>query len=115
MAVFSDFYENPEEIVKAIEPLRYRGNEVVLFHILDPNELEPKFRDPVLLEDSEDATAMEVSPDYARNEYRAKIDQHIKTLSEKAQAAGLEYVFMNTSKPLDKGLRDYLAIRQRRR
>jgi uncharacterized protein (DUF58 family) len=115
VVVLSDFYDDPEKIVKSIEPLRYRGNEVVLFHILDPNEIEPKFRDPVLLEDVEDATAMEVSPEYARGEYRAKIDQHIHALQEKAQRAGLEYVFMNTAKPLDKGLRDYLAVRQRRR
>jgi len=115
VVVLSDFYDDPDVIVKAIEPLRYRGNEVILFHILDPNEIEPKFRDPVLLEDSEDASAMEVSPEYARGEYRAKIDQHIRVLAEKAQRAGLEYVFMNTAKPLDKGLRDYLAVRQRRR
>jgi uncharacterized protein (DUF58 family) len=115
VVVLSDFYEDPEKIVKAIEPLRYRGNEVILFHILDPNEIEPKFREPVLLEDAEDATAMEVSPEYARGEYRVKIDQHIHALQEKAQRAGLEYVFMNTAKPLDKGLRDYLAVRQRRR
>jgi len=111
----SDFYAPPEEIVKVIEPLRYRGNEVVLFHILDPNELAPKFRDPVLLLDVEDDTALEVSPDYARNEYRSKIDNHVKQLADKAAAAGLEYVFMDTSKPLDQGLRNYLAVRQRRR
>jgi uncharacterized protein (DUF58 family) len=114
VVVLSDFYEQPEQIVKVIEPLRYRGNEVVLFHILDPNELAPKFRDPVLLQDVEDETAMEVSPDYARNEYKAKIDEHRRMLSEKARAAGLDYVFMNTAKPLDEGLRNYLAIRQRR-
>ena len=110
VVVISDFYEQPETIVKVVEPLRYRGNEVVLFHILDPNELEPKFRDPVLLLDVEDETAMEVSPDYARNEYRARMDQHRRALSEKAAAAGLEYVFMNTAKPLDQGLRNYLAF-----
>jgi len=113
--VISDFYEKPEEIVKVIEPLRYHGNEVVLFHLLDPNEIAPKFRDPVLLLDAEDETAMEVSPEYARNDYRTKMDSHLKTLAEKAAGAGLEYVFMDTSKPLDQGLRDYLAIRQRRR
>ena len=114
VVVMSDFYEKPEQIVKVVEPLRYRGNEVVLFHILDPNEIAPKFRDPVLLEDVEDATAMEVTPDYARNEYRAKIDEHLRQLSDKSRAAGLEYVFMNTSQPLDEGLRNFLAIRQRR-
>src|SRR5271170_1230437 len=115
VAVISDFYEQPEQIIKVVEPLRYRGNEVILFHILDQNELEPKFKDPVLLLDVEDETAMEVSPDYARNEYRAKMDQHRRALADKAAAAGLEYVFMNTSRPLDQGLRNYLAIRQRRR
>jgi uncharacterized protein (DUF58 family) len=115
VVVMSDFYAPPEEVARVIEPLRYRGNEVVLFHILDPQELDPKFRDPVLLLDIEDNDAMEVSPEYARTEYKQKIDQHLQQLAEKAAAAGLEYVFMNTSKPLDVALRSYLAIRQRRR
>ena len=34
--MFSDFYEDPATIVRTIEPLRYHGNEVVLFHVLDP-------------------------------------------------------------------------------
>ncbi len=114
VVVISDFYEQPEQIVKVIEPLRYRGNEVVLFHVLDPNELAPKFRDPVLLQDVEDETAIEVSPDYARNEYRTKIDEHLRNLAEKSRAAGLDYFFMNTAKPLDEGLRNFLALRQRR-
>lgn len=115
VVVLSDFYSDPEQIVKVIEPLRYRGNEVIVFHILDPNEIAPKFRDPVLLLDVEDDTAMEVSPEYARHEYREKMENHLKRLADKSAAAGLEYVFMDTSKPLDQGLRNYLAIRQRRR
>ncbi len=77
VAVISDFYEKPETIVKTVEPLRYHGNEVVLFHILDPREIDPKFRDPVVLIDLEDKTSMEVSPEYARNEYRHRIDAHV--------------------------------------
>jgi len=115
VVVMSDFYADPAAIVKAIEPLRYRGNEVVMFHLLDPNEIAPKFRDPVVLVDVEDNTAMEVSPEYARHEYRTKMDHHLKELSDKAAAAGLGYVLMDTSKPLDQGLRNYLALRQRRR
>jgi hypothetical protein len=101
-------------VIRVIEPLRYRGNEVVLFHILDPRELDPNFRDPVLLLDVESEDAMEVSPEYARTEYKQKIDAHIEQLSEKASAAGLQYFFMNTAKPLDVALRNFLAIRQRR-
>ncbi len=113
--VLSDFYAEPEMIVDTVEPLRHHGNEVVLFHVLDPKEIAPKFRDPVLLVDMEDNTAtMEVSPEYARHEYKKKIDTHIKELHDQARAAGLDYFLMDTSRPLDEGLREYLAIRQGR-
>lgn len=114
VAVISDFYEQPETIIKTVEPLRYHGNEVVLFHLLDPREIDPKFRDPVVLIDLEDKTSMEVSPEYARTEYRQKIDAHVEQLRDKTRAAGMEYQLMNTARPLDEGLREYLTIRQGR-
>ena len=115
VVVLSDFYEQPETIIKSVEPLRYRGNEVILFHVLDPQEIKPKFREPVLLVDMEDAhTSLEVSPEYARDEYRRKIDSHIEVLSSAARSAGLEYFLMNTARPLDEGLREYLAVRKGR-
>src|ERR1700690_405700 len=39
VVVISDYYERPETIVKTVEPLRFRGNEVILFHVLDPQEI----------------------------------------------------------------------------
>jgi uncharacterized protein (DUF58 family) len=115
VVVLSDFYEQPETIVKTVEPLRYRGNEVVLFQVLDPQEIKPRFRDPVLLFDMENSTeSLEVSPEYAKNEYRKKMQQHIETLGSKARSAGLDYFLMDTSRPLDEGLREYLAIRRGR-
>ena len=115
VVVLSDFYEQPDTIIKTVEPLRYRGNEVILFHVLDPQEIKPKFREPVLLVDMEDAHAsLEVSPEYAREDYRRKIDTHIEALSSAARSAGLEYFLMNTDRPLDEGLREYLAVRKGR-
>ncbi len=113
--VISDFYEDPEAIVRCIEPLRFKGNEVILFHVLDPREIQPVFREPVLLVDMEDAaSSLEVSPEYARGEYREKIDAHIEALRSKARSAGLDYFLMDTSRPLDEGLREYLAVRRGR-
>lgn len=115
VVVLSDFYEDPERIIKTVEPLRYKGNEVVLFHVLDPQEIQPKFRDPVLLVDMENSgAALEVSPDYARHEYRRKIDSHIEALGAKARGAGMDYFLMDTARPLDEGLREYLAVRRGR-
>src|SRR5208283_5755655 len=64
VVVISDYYERPDAIVKTVEPLRFRGNEVILFHVLDPQEIKPAFRDPVLLVDMEnEGTQLEVSPE----------------------------------------------------
>jgi uncharacterized protein (DUF58 family) len=115
VVVLSDFYEKPETIVSTVEPLRQRGNEVVLFHILDPQEIAPKFRDPVLLVDMENAAAsLEVSPEYARHVYKDKIAGHIEELRDQTKSAGMDYFLMDTSRPLDEGLREYLSIRQGR-
>jgi len=112
--VLSDFYEQPDTIIKTVEPLRFRGNEVILLHVLDPQEIEPKFREPVLLLDMENKSSLEVTPEYARTEYRAKIDAHIENLGSATRRAGMDYFLMNTGRPLDEGLREYLAIRHRR-
>lgn len=113
VVVLSDFYEQPDLIVKTVEPLRYKGNEIVLFHVLDPQEIKLKFREPVLLVDMENASAsLEVSPEYAKHEYRRRIDAHIESLASKARGAGMEYFLMDTGRPLDEGLREYLAIRR---
>jgi uncharacterized protein (DUF58 family) len=114
IVVVSDFYEPPDNVVKTIEPLRIHGNEVVLFHVLDPQEIQPKLREPVLIVDMETQAALEVTPDYAETEYRQKIDAHISALKEKAQRAGMDYFQLDTSRPLDEGLREYLLIRQGR-
>ena len=112
--IVSDFYEEPETVIKVMEPLRFRGNELILFHVLDPQEIQPRLKEPVLLVDMETQDAIEVSPDYAKHEYRAKIDAHVETLRTKAKAANMDYFLLRTDRPLDDALREYLTIRQGR-
>ncbi|MBI1786724.1 MAG: DUF58 domain-containing protein [Acidobacteria bacterium] len=114
VVVISDFYEKPEVIIKTVEPLRFRGNEVILFHLLDPQEIQPDFREPLLLLDMESKASLEVSPEYTRTEYRVKIDAHIEGLRDAAKRAGLDCFLINTGRPLDEPLREYLSVRQGR-
>src|SRR5581483_8869521 len=51
--LISDLFENPATIIRTVQPLRFRGNELILFHVLDPQELDPKLGEPVLLLDME--------------------------------------------------------------
>ena len=112
VVLISDFWENPETVIKTVEPLRYHGCELILFHLLDPEEIHPKLRHPVLMEDLETGEAMEVSPDYTSHEYRQKIESHIENLKTRSRDAGIDYFLIDTSRPLDEALREYLAIRK---
>ena len=112
--LISDFLADIDTVVKAIEPLRFYGNELILFHLLDRQEIEPKLGGPVLLVDMETDDSMEVSPDYARTEYPAKMAAYLQTLQSKTQGAGMEYFLLETDRPLDAGLREYFKIRERR-
>lgn len=112
--LISDFLAPVEHVIETVSPLRMRGNEVVLFHVMDPLELNPDFSEPVLLVDMETSDALEVSPDYARFEYGPKMQKHADDLKGQAQRAGLEYFPLLTSAPLDGAMREYFTLRQRR-
>jgi uncharacterized protein (DUF58 family) len=109
--IISDFYEQPETIVKAIEPLRFHGSEVVLFHILDPKEIYPELKGPSILVDLETDQRLEVIPDYVKNQYRAKMDNHLEQMRDRTRAAGMGYHLLTTDKPLDTALTEYLSLR----
>ena len=110
--VISDFYEEPEKIVRAIEPLRFHGNDVVLFHILDPEEIRPVLKGPSLLVDLETDQQIEVIPEYTKTTYRAKMEAHIEQLRSRTRGAGMDYRLLVTDQPLDEALREYLSLRQ---
>jgi uncharacterized protein (DUF58 family) len=110
--VISDFYEQPELIINNIAPLRYHGNEVVLFHVLDPEEIRPKLKGSSLLVDLETDHRIEVVPDYVKTTYRAKIDAHVEDLRTRTRAAGMDYQLLVTNEPLDETLRRYLTLRK---
>jgi uncharacterized protein (DUF58 family) len=110
--IISDFYESPESIIHTIAPLRFHGNEVVLFHILDPQEIRPSMKGSSMLIDLETDQKIEVVPDYVKTTYRIKIDAHIEDLRSRTLAAGMDYQLLVTNQPLDAALREYLTLRQ---
>jgi len=110
--VISDFYEKPETIIAKIASLRFRGNEVILFQVLDPQEIRPAMKGPAILVDLETDHRIEVIPEYAKTAYRTKIDAHVDQLRSRARAAGMDYHLLVTTQPLDLALREYLTLRQ---
>ncbi|HUE88515.1 MAG TPA: DUF58 domain-containing protein [Vicinamibacterales bacterium] len=113
VVVISDFYEEPDEVLDAVSLIRFRGNDVILFHVLDPAEIDFSFEDASSFEDLESGEQLPVVPDALRAQYRAMIREHIDALTTKAAAQRVDYNLLNTSAPLDYALFNYMAIRDR--
>lgn len=114
VAIISDFYSDIEHLLETVRPLAWQGQDIVLFHILDDQELAPDVRANVLLEDLETGEAVEVAPEYMRDDYPARLRAHIDSLARAAAGVGADHVLVNTRDSLDLALRNYLLFRQRR-
>src|SRR3954465_7650513 len=113
LVVISDFYAEPEAVLDAISPLRFRGNDLIVFHVLDQSELEFGFDDASPFEDLESGEQMPVVPEAFRAEYRQLVAAHIDALSRSFAGVRVDYAMLDTSKPLDHALYRYLAGRQK--
>lgn len=115
VAVVSDFYCDTGRLLESVRPLAWQGQDVVLFQVLDQQELTPDFRSNVLLEDVETGDAVEVAPDFMRDTYPQRMRDHIHAIATAAAASGADHVLVNSAESLDNALRGYLLFRQRRK
>ena len=114
VAVISDFYCDTTNLLAGVRPLAWQGQDVVLFQVLDDQELTPDFGGNVLLEDLESGRAVEVAPQFMRETYPERMRAHIDSLATAAAGIGADHVLVSTSDSLDQALRSYLMFRQRR-
>jgi uncharacterized protein (DUF58 family) len=111
--LISDLYEEPDSVLSALANVRGRGNDLIIFQLLDRNELEFPFADATNFVDLETGERMPVIPDYLRAQYRDVVAQHTATLARRTREQRIDYALFDTSKPLDKALFAYLLARQR--
>jgi uncharacterized protein (DUF58 family) len=113
IVVLSDLYDDAEELIGALQHLRFKGNDVIVFQILDKNELDFDFTEPVLLEDAETEEQLHVLPDILADGYRQTINAHVTRLREGCAANKIDYELLTTDQPLDQALFAFLAKRAR--
>jgi uncharacterized protein (DUF58 family) len=113
LVLISDFYEEPDAVLDAIKPLRFLGNDLIVFHVLDQAELDFGYDDASSFEDLESGEQVPVVPESLRAQYRQMIQDHIAALTTKFSEHRIDYTVLNTSEPLDRSLFSYLASRQK--
>ena len=111
VVLISDLYDEPERVMEGLEHLRFRGNDVIVFQVMDPQELDFEFIQPVVLEDSETEEQLHVLPDIVRDEYLRAMQAHIEALKDGAARNRIDYELLRTNQPLDAALFSYLGRR----
>ncbi len=115
IVIVSDFYDEVENIVSSVKHLRSKGNDVIVFHVLDDFELNFPFDTMTEFEDLETTKKLNVIPQQLRREYLQLIQGHVGALEKEFASMGVDYTLMNSSQPLDVGLFAYLARRAKTR
>jgi uncharacterized protein (DUF58 family) len=113
LVLISDLYEDPQQVLEAIGPLRFRGHDIVVFHVLDPAEIEFAYEDASAFEDLETGEQIPVVPESLAEQYRSLIREHSEALASKCAELRVDYSLVNTSVPLDAALFNYLSARER--
>ena len=109
--LISDLLDENEATVHGLQQLRSKGNDVIVFHILDNAELTFPFDRIADFEDSETHEILKAVPQRVRTIYMQEIERFCDFYKEKCRAAGMDYCLLNTSEPLDTALASYLSKR----
>lgn len=108
----SDLLDEPEEILKGLRLFRFKGNDVVVFHLMDSAELDLPFDGNILFEDTEQADLrVTADPQAIRKIYRKVVEEFIDHLRKECRQNSIDYQLLSTSTPLDHALVSYLSWR----
>ena len=114
VVVISDLLDDPAAIVKGLRHLRFRGTDVLVFHVLDPAELTFPFDRVTRFEDLETGDEVVVVPSVVRESYLKEIRGLVALYERELRLAGIDYYLVDTSRALDFALLSYLSARAQR-
>jgi uncharacterized protein (DUF58 family) len=104
----------PAEVISALARLRYGGNDVIVFHVLDEAEVHFPYEGPVQFEDAETGETVSVDASGFREDYLKQLEEFRGAYRDGCNNLRIDYVPLDTSMPFDKALTEYLLQRQSR-
>jgi uncharacterized protein (DUF58 family) len=113
VVLVSDLLDDPAAVLEGLKHFRFRGTDVIVFHILDPFELKFPFEQAARFRDLETDEEVAAVPGSIRDDYIEKIQGLIAFYRKELGLAGIDYCLLETSQPLELGLMAYLMTRRR--
>ena len=114
VVVISDLLDDPEPVIRGLKHLKFRGTDVIVFQVLDPDELTFPFRGAAKFRDLESADEITADPASVREAYLRELAGLTLRYDRDLRGAGIDYVQLDTSQPLDFALLTYLSARSKR-
>ena len=111
--LFSDLFDHVTEFIQGIDHLRFRGHNVAVFHILDPAELQFPFDGSCKFIGLEEDGEVVTQPKRIRAAYLEELRKFIQQIRSACERSHVDYVLVDTSKPVDAVLSAYLIGRIR--
>jgi len=112
--IFSDLLTDPGPVMQSLHHLRHRGNEIILFHILDEAEVHFPFDTLTEFVDVEEERTLVTDARSIREDYVKSLEEERDVYRAECAKAGIDYVPMDTSVSFDRALMQYLLQRQKR-
>ena len=111
--LISDLFDSPEEVLSGLQHFRYKGHEVVVFHILDPQELKLDFPQRTRFRDMESGEEMITDPWHIQADYQRSMEAFCNYYKIQCRQNNIDYVRLTTDESLDLPLSEYLLKRKR--
>ncbi len=112
--VISDFFDDADKLITALQHLRHARHQLVLIQVLDRAETDLAYNRPITFEDMEDGSRLQIDPKLIRDEYRREVQAFLDMLKTRCGQFRIDYVAAYTDVPWDKQIRDLLQRTSRR-
>jgi uncharacterized protein (DUF58 family) len=111
--IVSDLLTDLDSFYDGLRRLQYRGHEVLVIHVLDPDEIDLPFNDLIMFRDIEGSEELLAEPWAFRKAYQAAMQEFIDGVRRGCGDRGIDYLSLRTDQPLAEVLSHYLHARER--
>ena len=111
LIVLSDLFTDPEQVLRGLQHFRHRRHEVIVFHVLDRDELTFPFTEAAVFEGMEGEESLTAEPNSLRKEYLRVFGAYVEALKKGCRELNMDYIQVPTDQPVDVLLSRYLAQR----
>jgi len=111
--LISDLFDDPDKVLSGLQHFRYKGHEVIVFHVLDPQEITLDFTQRTRFRDMESGEEIVTDPWHIQSDYQKSMEQFCDYIKSNCRQKNIDYVQLSTDLPLDMALSEYLIKRKR--